>query len=103
MPAPKPTRKRPPVNQVLSNTTAFPNVSLRWLLAAVAVTILGGLALAWLTLCLLYWQGNWQLLYHPKADITSTPASAGLPFESINFAATETGVTQLTGWWIPSS
>jgi pimeloyl-ACP methyl ester carboxylesterase len=82
---------------------AFPNISARWLLGAAAVTLLGIFACAWLTLCLLYWQGSWQLLYHPKTAITRTPASAGMTFETIRFAATETGVTQLTGWWIPNS
>jgi pimeloyl-ACP methyl ester carboxylesterase len=103
MPAPKPTRKRQPVSQPPQPATAFPNVSLKWLLTAVAIVLAGGLALAWLTLCLLFWQGNWQLLYHTQAAITRTPASVGLPFESFNFAATETGVTRLTGWWIPNS
>jgi pimeloyl-ACP methyl ester carboxylesterase len=81
---------------------AFPNVSLRWLLSAAAVAVLAAIFCAWLTLCLLYWQGNWQLLYHPKAAITRTPASAGLAFEQVHFADTETGTTQLTGWWLPS-
>jgi len=80
---------------------AFPNVSLRWLLSAAAIAILGAIFCAWLTLCLLYWQGSWQLLYHPKAAIVNTPSSAGLPFETIHFASTETGANQLTGWWIP--
>lgn len=64
--------------------------------------LLAAIACAWLTLCLLYWQGSWQLLYHPKAAITRTPANAGLAFEQVHFAATETGVTQLTGWWLPA-
>jgi len=80
----------------------FPNVSVRWLLGAAAVALLGAVFLAWLTLCLLYWQGSWQLLYHPKAAVTRTPATAGLNFEPIHFAATETGTTQLTGWWLPN-
>ncbi len=112
MTKPKPTRKqtpRPPSafekamhDMQHQPPTAFPNVSPRWLLKAAAVAFLAALAFAWLTLCLLYWQGSWQLLYHPKAEITRTPASAGLAFETINFATTETGVTQLTGWWIPT-
>jgi len=81
---------------------AFPNVSLRWLLSAAAIAILGAIFCAWLTLCLLFWQGSWQLLYHPKSAIARTPAGAGLTFETIHFAATETGTTQLTGWWIPA-
>ena len=109
----KPTRKqpaRPPSafekamhDMQHQPPTAFPNVSPLWLLKAASFALLAALALAWLALCLLYWQGSWQLLYHPKSDITRTPAAVGLPFESINFAATETGVTQLTGWWVPNA
>ena len=82
--------------------SAFPDVSPRWLASAGAIVVLGALACAWLTLCLLYWQGSWQLLYHPRAPITRTPASLDLPYEPIHFATTETGKTQLTGWWIPA-
>jgi pimeloyl-ACP methyl ester carboxylesterase len=55
-----------------------------------------------MTLCLLYWQGSWQLLYHPKPAVTSTPASAGLSYQPVRFGAIETGQPQLTGWWIPA-
>jgi len=80
---------------------AYPNISGRWLVAAGAIALVAALACAWLTLCLLYWQGNWQLLYHPKTTIGRTPASAGLAYEPVRFAVTETGTPQLTGWWIP--
>jgi pimeloyl-ACP methyl ester carboxylesterase len=82
--------------------TDYPNISARWLLKAFALTLGAIILLAWFTLWLLYAQGSWQLLYHPKSVITLTPASAGLTYESVHFAATETGVTQLTGWWIPA-
>jgi pimeloyl-ACP methyl ester carboxylesterase len=81
---------------------AFPNVSLRWLLSAAGIVLLAAMAFAWMALCLLYWQGSWQLMYHPKAAITQTPASVGLTYDPIRFAAEETGTPQLTGWWIPS-
>jgi pimeloyl-ACP methyl ester carboxylesterase len=81
----------------------FPNVSPRWLLGAAAIALVVALGCAWLTLCLLFWQGSWQLLYHPKIDITRTPATAGLSYESIHFASTETGTPQLSGWWLPVS
>ncbi|WP_263355311.1 alpha/beta hydrolase [Acidicapsa acidisoli] len=81
---------------------AFPNVSARWLLAAAGIAVLGAIFCAWLTLCLLYWQGSWQLLYHPKSTMIRTPASVGIAFEPVHFAATETGTTRLTGWWIPN-
>lgn len=57
----------------------------------------------WGALCLLFWQGGWQLLYHPSSIVTRTPAAAGLTFDSIGFATTGTGLPQLSGWWIPAA
>jgi pimeloyl-ACP methyl ester carboxylesterase len=58
---------------------------------------------AWGTLCLLFWQGSWQLLYHPTAAVTRTPASVGLHYDSVDFAATPSGATLLHGWWVPGN
>jgi len=80
-----------------------PVVSGRWLLAALCATIAGAAVCCWLALCLLFWQGSWQLLYHPAAAVTRTPASAGLAFDRVAFAATDVGVPRLKGWWIPAS
>lgn len=76
-------------------------VSGRWLLTAVAVAIPGAAFCAWAVLCLLFWQGSWQLLYHPASAVTRTPASVGLPYESVDFAVNASGATQMHGWWIP--
>ena len=80
-----------------------PVVSGRWLLAALCATIAGAAVCCWLALCLLFWQGSWQLLYHPAATISRTPASAGLAFDRIAFASTDAGVPRLKGWWIPAA
>ena len=80
-----------------------PTVSGRWLLTAAGVALLAAAACAWLTLCLLFWQGSWQLLYHPTAAVTRTPASAGLAFDPVAFAVTEAGQPRLKGWWIPAA
>lgn len=80
-----------------------PVVSGRWLLAALCATIAGAAVCCWLALCLLFWQGSWQLLYHPAAAVTRTPASAGLAFSRVAFAATDVGVPRLKGWWIPAA
>ena len=80
-----------------------PTVPGSWLAAAVGLAIVAAAVCAWGTLCLLFWQGSWQLLYHPTAAITRTPASVGLPFGAVGFAATETGEPQLKGWWIPAA
>src|SRR5215831_16537388 len=83
--------------------TAPPTVSARWLLGGIAVALVAALVCAWGTLCILFWQGSWQLLYHPTSAVTRTPASVNLPFESVGFATIASGEPQLHGWWIPSS
>ena len=68
-----------------------------------SIVLLVAALCVWGALCLTFWQGSWQLLYHPDAAITRTPANVGLPFDSLDFAATESGQPQLHGWWIPST
>src|SRR5277367_6733550 len=60
-----------------------PVVSGRWLLAALCATLAGAAVCCWLALCLLFWQGSWQLLYHPAAAVTRTPASEGMAFDPV--------------------
>ena len=79
-----------------------PTVSGRWLLGAIGIAIPAAALCAWGVLCLLFWQGSWQLLYHPAATVARTPASIGLAFNVVGFATTDTGVPQLAGWWIPA-
>jgi pimeloyl-ACP methyl ester carboxylesterase len=83
--------------------TAPPTVSARWLVTALIVALAGALVCAWGTLCFLFWQGSWQLLYHPTSAVTRTPASLNLPFDSIGFATSASGEPELRGWWIPAS
>ena len=78
-------------------------VSGRWLLAAVCIVVAAATACGWLALCLLFWQGSWQLLYHPSLAVQKTPASAELTFDRVAFAVTDAGVPQLKGWWIPAA
>lgn len=80
-----------------------PLVSLRWLLGAVAVTVAVAAFCAYAVLCLLFYQGQWQMLFHPSRSITATPASAGLEFQPIRFDYNELGQPQLNGWWIPAA
>lgn len=82
---------------------AHPQVSGRWLLGALAIVIAAASLCAWGALCLLFWQGGWQLLYHPSAAVVRTPASGGMAFDSVAFAATEAGTARLKGWWIPAA
>lgn len=76
-------------------------VSVRWIAAALAIAIAGAALCVWAALCLTFWLGSWQLLYHPKSAIVQTPAAARLQFDAVDFATTESGQPQLHGWWIP--
>jgi uncharacterized protein len=97
-----PPRKAQPQPTGPQRNELPPTVSARWLLTAASLAIAAAAACAWLTLCLLFWQGSWQLLYHPKSEVTRTPArNFGLPFDSVGFATTQSGAPQLHGWWIP--
>jgi pimeloyl-ACP methyl ester carboxylesterase len=58
---------------------------------------------AWAALCILFWQGSWQLLYRPTSAVARTPASVNLAFDSVGFATTASGEPYLHGWWIPAS
>ncbi len=92
-----------PTRRKSGRATEPPRVSGRWLLGAVALAVAAAALCGWCALCLLFWQGSWQLLYHPATAITRTPASAGLAFDSVEFAAGDAGVPRLSGWWIPAA
>jgi pimeloyl-ACP methyl ester carboxylesterase len=77
-------------------------VSARWLAAAVATVLAAAGLCAWGVLCLLFWQGSWQLLYHPTASVARTPAAAGLSYSAVAFAVDGSGAARLNGWWIPA-
>ncbi len=81
----------------------LPLVSGRWLLWSLAGVFGGGLALVYLTMVLLFWQGQWQILFHPDRTDKPIPAIVGLPLEPIAFDTTETGKPLLNGWWIPAA
>jgi pimeloyl-ACP methyl ester carboxylesterase len=73
-----------------------------WLAKALGLSLLAALVCAWLTLCLLFYQGEWQLVLHPSRTVDRTPASVGLDFQQVRFDAAETGQPRLAGWWVPA-
>ena len=79
-----------------------PLVSGRWLLRAFGLVVLVAAVCAYLTLCLLFAQGQWQVVFHPSRTITTTPAMVGLRYDEVRFDYTESGTAQLAGWWIPA-
>ena len=79
-----------------------PLASARWILGGLAATLLLAALCVYASLCLLFWQGQWQLVFKPSRNVTATPDSVGLKYDEIRFDSTETGVLQLDGWWIPA-
>jgi uncharacterized protein len=98
----KPRKHTPPPGWKNPLAPQQPLASARWMLGAVGGVLLLAAVCVYITFCLLFWQGQWQLVFKPSRAIAHTPASAGLKFDEISFDATETGVLQLNGWWIPA-
>lgn len=102
---PKPPKPQPSFRQSVPSAPhpeAPPTVSARWLLTAIAVALGAAALCGYAALCLLFYQGQWQMLFHPSRTVAVTPASAGMAFDDIHFDVTETGLPQLDGWWIPA-
>lgn len=98
---PQPAGKKETIRVV--QNAAPPTVSGRWLLAMGLLALAGAVFCVWVAFGILFWQGSWQLLYHPAAGITRTPASTGLSYTEVAFATTEDGIPRLKGWWIPAT
>jgi uncharacterized protein len=79
-----------------------PLTSTRWILGAFAGTLLFAVLCVYITFCLLFWQGQWQLVFKPSRNVTTNPSSVGLKYDDVQFDATETGTLQLNGWWVPA-
>jgi uncharacterized protein len=79
-----------------------PTVSARWLLSAVLLTLVAAALCGYATLGLLFYQGQWQLLFHPSRTLAATPSTAGLRYDDVRFDVTDTGQPRLDGWWIPA-
>lgn len=99
---PAPVRPTPPADFDDPLRPRNPLVTRRWLLGGVGIMIVASLAALYFAIALLFWQGQWQLIFHPSHVVASTPAAGGIPFEDVRFDTTETGQTRLNGWWIPA-
>jgi pimeloyl-ACP methyl ester carboxylesterase len=96
-PTPKPSKHTPP-------SSAPPEVvSPLWILKAIAITIVVALFCGYLTFCLLFYQGQWQLVLHPTRTSAAPVSIAGVPYQLIHFGPDESATPQLTGWWVPAS
>jgi pimeloyl-ACP methyl ester carboxylesterase len=79
----------------------LPLVSARWLIACLVAIFGGGLALVYLTMCFLFWQGQWQILFHPSR--VDQAVSASFSIEDVRFGPNEAGQPQLDGWFVASA
>lgn len=81
-------------------------VSGRWLVKAILVLLAAAGFSLYLTVCLLFYQGQWQFVFFPpktpQPNATAVAAKSGLPATDVRFDTTEEGAQRLDGWWIPS-
>jgi hypothetical protein len=88
--SPNPTRKVPP--------SAPETIDPIWLLRAIAVALLAALLCGYATLCLLFYQGQWQLILHPVRTSYIPPYASSDPITLLHFAPDDSGIPQVTGW-----
>lgn len=100
MPKQKSPSTQPNVTQ--SGSSAPQLINPMWILRVLGLLIAAALVCGYLTLCLLFWQGAWQLVLHPAKN-SATLQMPGVPMEQIAFAVSETGSPRLHGYWIPAS
>ncbi len=98
-----PQRTRPEPGGAPEPSGAPELIDPRWIFKALAIVFAVALLLAWGTLCLLWYQGQWQLVLHPSRSVAATPSSVGLQFTQLHFADDATGQPQLDGWIMPAS
>lgn len=99
--APKSSKPRPQQRQ--SQPQQLEVVDPKWLLKAMGVTLIAAAICAWATFCLLFYQGQWQLVLHPKRTASAPQTIGGAAYELVHFGVDASAVPQLTGWWIPAS
>ena len=72
----------------------------RWLLRAGLLIFLVALLCGYGTLCLLFYQGQWQMALRPE-QTTARPATLdGRPYDFVRFGPDSSGVPQRTAWFL---
>ena len=100
------SRSMPTLDDSSSQLDHAEVVSGRWLVKAILIVVAAAGIALYLTICLLFYQGQWQFtLFPPKTTQPSAAVVAttgGLRITDVRFDTTEEGVQRLDGWWIPS-
>ncbi len=87
-----------------SNTASEPEVvEPLWLVKAIGLTLVAALGCGYLALCLLFYQGQWQLVLHPSKRAAAEVNLPGVTSETIHFGIDESATPQLNGIYIPSA
>ncbi len=92
-------RPQPPVG---AGSEANEVVDPVWLLKAVGGTIVAALVCGYLTLCLLFYQGQWQFVLHPSRTGSVPKTVDGTSVQPVRFGVDESALPQLAGWLIPA-
>lgn len=98
---PRPAAKTP--KRRTQPTQQPETVDPRWLIKAVAATVGAAIICGYLALCLLFYQGQWQLVLHPTRTAPAPASIGGAPYQLIHFGPDDSAIPQLTGWWIPAT
>lgn len=72
----------------------------RWVAKAFVLIVLVSILCGYLSLCLLFYLGQWQIVLHPTRTTAAQPPVSTA--ELLRFAPDDSAVPQLTGWWIPA-
>ncbi len=73
----------------------------RWLLRAGMVMLAVAFVCGYLTLCWLFYQGQWQLVLHPTRTAERPATIGGSGYDVVRFGPDGSGIPQLTAWWMP--
>ena len=86
-----------------TSVNGFEIVEPRWLLRAAAVVVGVALLCGYATFCLLFYQGQWQLVLHPVRTAARPESIGERPYEFLKFGPDGSGLPQRTGWWMPAA
>ena len=95
----QPDFKRYPPRPAVDPNAPPEVVDPRWLVKALGLTVLAAVLCAYAAVCLLVYQGGWQLMLHPTRTLAKSPS---VPYTPLRFDAAETGTPRLAAWWIPA-
>jgi pimeloyl-ACP methyl ester carboxylesterase len=74
-----------------------------WLLKALAVTFAAALVCGYITLCILFYQGQWQFILHPLRNTIPLTEIGPVAAQPVHFDAGPNAQPRLSGAYIPAA